>query len=68
MIYHYRNKRTGEALVFGSLIVIPDYTTLTLSKVNEHFSRKKEIKYEDHEHLIHKLLGIIRSKRKNYET
>jgi len=65
MIYHYVNKRTGEALVFGSLAVIPDHVEVTRIQLRYCFTDKKELKYEDHTHLIKKLEEVIRSKRKN---
>ena len=66
MIYHYTNKRTGEAIVFGSLAVIPEYLSITPKQLKYCFTDKKLNKYEDKHgnHIIHKLPGVVRIKRK----
>lgn len=75
MIYHYVNKRTGAAGVFGSLPAIifdpkkiVNDPTLTISKLEYCYQRSKLDKFENHTHLIIQLEGIIRSPSEKTKT
>jgi len=70
-IYHYTDQVTGEALVFGSLVAIAENSSLTENQLRYQFTGLKKTTYSPETktgfvtHVIHKLPGIIRSKRKN---
>lgn len=75
-IYHYTNKVTGEGLVFGSMGIIENYELklgskkhidLTHNEIRYQFTTLKKKIWTDKTdtHIIQKLPGIIRSKRKN---